>query len=106
MSLVRSDEYSTLGVAELFGVGRSTVHRAIQWAIRRGRVKGPDSLTPQHKRQSHSSPASRNRDSRGTLASNTASIRARTSKSQERFGEFWRSAQQQVADEFDRLLER
>ena len=30
MSLVHSGEYSTAGVAELFGVGRSTVYRAIE----------------------------------------------------------------------------
>lgn len=30
MSLAHSGEYSTLEVAELFGVGRSTVYRAIQ----------------------------------------------------------------------------
>ena len=30
MSLVHSGEYSTLEVAELFGVGRSTVYRAIE----------------------------------------------------------------------------
>lgn len=30
VSLVHSGEYSTLEVAELFGVGRSTVYRAIQ----------------------------------------------------------------------------
>lgn len=30
VSLVHSREYSTLEVAELFGVGRSTVYRAIQ----------------------------------------------------------------------------
>jgi len=29
-SLVHSGEYSTLEVAELFGVGRSTVYRAIE----------------------------------------------------------------------------
>ncbi len=29
MSLVHSGEYSTLEVGELFGVGRSTVYRAI-----------------------------------------------------------------------------
>jgi DNA invertase Pin-like site-specific DNA recombinase len=30
VSLVHSGEYSTAEVAELFGVGRSTVHRAIE----------------------------------------------------------------------------
>lgn len=30
VSLVHSGEYSTLEVAELFGVGRSTVYRAIE----------------------------------------------------------------------------
>ena len=30
VSLVHSGEYSTLEVAEVFGVGRSTVHRAIE----------------------------------------------------------------------------
>jgi len=30
VSLVNSGEYSALEVAELFGVGRSTVYRAIQ----------------------------------------------------------------------------
>lgn len=30
VSLVHTGEYSTLEVAELFGVGRSTVHRAIE----------------------------------------------------------------------------
>jgi DNA invertase Pin-like site-specific DNA recombinase len=30
VSLVHSGEYSTAGVAELFGVGRSTVYRAIE----------------------------------------------------------------------------
>ena len=30
LTLVHSGEYSTLEVAELFGVGRSTVYRAIQ----------------------------------------------------------------------------
>ena len=30
VSLVHSGEYSTLEVAELFGIGRSTVYRAIQ----------------------------------------------------------------------------
>ena len=30
MSLVHTGEYSTLEVAELFGVGRSTVYRAIE----------------------------------------------------------------------------
>ena len=38
VSLVHSGEYSTLEVAELFGVGRSTVYRA----IKRQRVEAGD----------------------------------------------------------------
>ena len=47
VSLVHSGEYSTLEVAELFGVGRSTVYRAIE----RRRVEaraGPAGATPRH----------------------------------------------------------
>src|SRR4051812_23945707 len=42
VSLVHSGEYSTLEVAELFGVGRSTVYRAIerQRIRREGRYRG------------------------------------------------------------------
>ena len=50
VSLVHSGEYSTLGVAELFGVGRSTVHRAIQWRRAAARAGLADAST---QRQSH-----------------------------------------------------
>ena len=44
MSLVHSGEYSTAEVAELFGVGRSTVYRAIE----RQRVEARAGLARRH----------------------------------------------------------
>ena len=52
VSLVHSGEYSTLEVAELFGVGRSTVYRAIERqrveATSRPRGGDIEALTPAH----------------------------------------------------------
>jgi transposase len=47
VSLVHSGEYSTLEVAELFGVGRSTVYRAIE----RQRVAAKADLTETRSRR-------------------------------------------------------
>lgn len=45
MSLVHSGEYSTLEVAELFGIGRSTVYRAIERQRIAAKVNFADSFT-------------------------------------------------------------
>ena len=66
VSLVHSGEYSTLDVAEPFGVGRSTVYRAIE----RQRIPAKDDLAEATSRQltARLAPASRLRHPSGTPA--------------------------------------
>ncbi len=45
VSLVHSGEYSTLEVAELFGIGRSTVYRAIERQRIAAKADLPDGST-------------------------------------------------------------
>ena len=66
VSLVQSGEYSTLEVAELFGVGRSTVYRAIQRQRSAAKAELADAS---RRRWPRLLSASRNRHPRGTPTS-------------------------------------
>ena len=59
VSLVHSGEYSTAEVAELFGVGRSTVYRAIERqriAAKAGLASNIETLTPDRAGVPHPTP--------------------------------------------------
>jgi excisionase family DNA binding protein len=71
VSLVHSGEYSTAEVADLFGVGRSTVYRAIE---RQGIAAKAGLAEATSRRRHPTAPASRIRHPRGTPAANNVKL--------------------------------